>query len=649
MSDFNIQFEEQDQVITLEFEQAGGGAVKSVNGKTGVVVLDAEDVGAYTKPTGGIPKTDLASAVQTSLGKADSAYQKPSGGIPASDIASGVVPAVDNTLAVSGAAADAKKTGDEISDLKSEITDIEGAIEYNVTETEFPIGASTNSSYWNMESSVAVRTTVSGSNWITYSPIAVEAGNKFRIKSCQGNTDKTRIWIITDDDLNIISMAQNHKGTDYATETFTVPENGTQLLITTTASVSGGVSPYVYVNEIVAETALVKDIPQTNIKYKQYSGWLIDSGYAVLTDLAGSLWCASSIIDVEEGQTYKAKGVQGNSHKVRVWALVDDSMQVVMQPEDAYGYASVTTFFTVPEGATRLVLTGRSDSNYVELVRQKVDAFEYADTLFSEKNSPLSGKKLSLLGDSISAYAGTIPSGNTAYYTGSNSGVTSPDQMWWKVLCNKTGMIPLVINGWSGSGINWQTDSSHVNIVPMSDDTRCNGLHDGTTKPDVILIAGGVNDYTYAEYAQNEPLAWDGKTVPEYTEPSTGKKVYNSFTEAYVAMIKKLQTNYPDAIVVALSSWFTMRGTDNGYTLTHTVGQNVYTQQDYNDKIRYVAEQMHIPYIDVSNIGFNRNNFYPTYAVDSSTIPTHPSANGHAVMGRAVAEKLVDLVSGYLA
>lgn len=34
--------------------------------------------GKYTKPSTGIPKTDLASAVQTSLGKADSAIQKPS-------------------------------------------------------------------------------------------------------------------------------------------------------------------------------------------------------------------------------------------------------------------------------------------------------------------------------------------------------------------------------------------------------------------------------------------------------------------------------------------------------------------------------------------------------------------------------------------
>lgn len=44
--------------------------------------------GTYSKPSSGIPASDLASAVQTSLGKADSAYQKPSGGIPTSDLAS---------------------------------------------------------------------------------------------------------------------------------------------------------------------------------------------------------------------------------------------------------------------------------------------------------------------------------------------------------------------------------------------------------------------------------------------------------------------------------------------------------------------------------------------------------------------------------
>ena len=97
--------------------ESGGGAVDSVNGKTGVVVLDATDVGAgtYTKPSGGIPKTDLASGVQSSLDKADSALQSapvtsvnnktgavslnasdvgayalPSGGIPSTDMSSAV-------------------------------------------------------------------------------------------------------------------------------------------------------------------------------------------------------------------------------------------------------------------------------------------------------------------------------------------------------------------------------------------------------------------------------------------------------------------------------------------------------------------------------------------------------------------------------
>ena len=50
----------------------------------------AENNAKYTKPSTGIPKTDLASAVQASLGKADSAYQKPSTGIPKGDLASAV-------------------------------------------------------------------------------------------------------------------------------------------------------------------------------------------------------------------------------------------------------------------------------------------------------------------------------------------------------------------------------------------------------------------------------------------------------------------------------------------------------------------------------------------------------------------------------
>ncbi len=250
----------------------------------------------------------------------------------------------------------------------------------------------------------------------------------------------------------------------------------------------------------------------------------------------------------------------------------------------------------------------------------------------------LTGKKLSLLGDSISAYTGTVPAGNDIYYTGSNSGVSSSSQMWWSVLCSLTGMEPLVIDGYSGSGVSQLQDSAHVNKVPMSSDTRCGRLGSGNTNPDVILILGGVNDYTYAQSAQSEPLEWDGKSAPTLGD---------SFTEAYACMIKKLQTNYPSAIVVALSTPFTMRGTDNGYTLTHTSSGHTYTQADYNDAIEHVAKQMHIPFIRMDDLGMSRSNMYPNFAVDSSSVPTHPNAAGQKLMGEALAVRLPAAIEAF--
>jgi len=46
--------------------------------------------GFYTKPSGGIPSSDLSSTVQSALNSGSSAYQKPSGGIPKTDLASAV-------------------------------------------------------------------------------------------------------------------------------------------------------------------------------------------------------------------------------------------------------------------------------------------------------------------------------------------------------------------------------------------------------------------------------------------------------------------------------------------------------------------------------------------------------------------------------
>ena len=124
------------KVSQLQNDSGFGTYTKPVGGIPDSDIASAgtwNSKGTYSKPSAGIPKTDLASDVQASLNRADSALQsytetdptvpswakqpsKPTytaqevGALPAST----VIPVVDATLATQGAAADAKKTGDEL-------------------------------------------------------------------------------------------------------------------------------------------------------------------------------------------------------------------------------------------------------------------------------------------------------------------------------------------------------------------------------------------------------------------------------------------------------------------------------------------------------------------------------------------------------
>ena len=86
--------------------------------------------GTYSKPSGGIPSSDMTSSVQTTLGKADSAYQKPSGGIPSTDMSSAVQSSLgkaDTALQSAPVTSVNTKTGTVVLDA--------GDLEYDDTET----------------------------------------------------------------------------------------------------------------------------------------------------------------------------------------------------------------------------------------------------------------------------------------------------------------------------------------------------------------------------------------------------------------------------------------------------------------------------------------------------------------------------------
>lgn len=96
-------------------------AVNTVRGWVSEGYATKDQVNAkYTKPSTGIPTSDLASGIVTSLGKADTAYQKATAGIPKTDLESGV----QTSLGLADSAVQKVETGTSNGTIKVDGTDV---------------------------------------------------------------------------------------------------------------------------------------------------------------------------------------------------------------------------------------------------------------------------------------------------------------------------------------------------------------------------------------------------------------------------------------------------------------------------------------------------------------------------------------------
>ena len=160
----------------------------------------------------------------------------------------------------------------------------------------------------------------------------------------------------------------------------------------------------------------------------------------------------------------------------------------------------------------------------------------------------LSGKKVSILGDSISTYDGysnnaninsTIGSNGTAWYGSVNN--LSVEETWWMQTINDLDMELCVNNSKSGSQV-WEDNNS------AGYNTRVENLHDNTgddsgTNPNIIFIYMGINDIlndtnhtsnlgTYEAIDFSALITDDGDGTYTYASPTT-------FAEAYAITVHK--------------------------------------------------------------------------------------------------------------
>ena len=225
-------------------------------------------------------------------------------------------------------------------------------------------------------------------------------------------------------------------------------------------------------------------------------------------------------------------------------------------------------------------------------------------------DSPLKGKWISFLGDSITTWQGwsNIAPGSTSadvWYPKSQYGMTDVNQSYWKKLIDRTGANLLVNNSWSGSRVSYGGHTGPV--VDTGTGDRCKQLDktvDGVArKPDYIVINIGTNDF------DNNVLigTWNGRGQRFPDDPDTLKPT--TFREAYSVMLHRLRKNYPLAKIYCCTIPCGNVKSD-GLNEINSEGVSL---SEYNDAIREVATAYGVRIVELATSGldyYTLSNFY---------------------------------------
>ena len=211
------------------------------------------------------------------------------------------------------------------------------------------------------------------------------------------------------------------------------------------------------------------------------------------------------------------------------------------------------------------------------------------------------GKKLSILGDSISTYEGYIPEGNLTYYPSGT--VQSVSDTWWYKMYTALGMTLDTNNSWSGSRVTTTAGETSAGCM-----TRCENLGN----PDVIIVYMGINDF-------NNEVAlgtYDGTTeIPSVT---------TTFREAYGIMLNKILTHYQSTEVWVATLPQCERNGETGFP---EVNGNSVALAQFNKAIRELADAFGVKVLDHNKCGLTYQNM-PTFNPDN----LHPNKYGHSLI-----------------
>ena len=245
--------------------------------------------------------------------------------------------------------------------------------------------------------------------------------------------------------------------------------------------------------------------------------------------------------------------------------------------------------------------------------------------------SVLYGKKISFYGDSVTTYAGWIPfpdDPDAAYYKGSNCGVTSVDQTWWKKVINALGLELVVNNSFSGRAVSSIKDSvTGFEGTGGYVESNVLMLKDGNTLPEIIIVKMGINDFNSGA----ELGTYDGSAAL----PASPAK----FLDAYAIMLDHIISNFPLADVYCCTLQPCERTGTTGFPEINSNGDSI---GEWNDAIRKLAHAFGAKVLDHDVCGMTYYNL-STYTGDynaSTHKGLHPNAAGHSLIANQTIQQM---------
>lgn len=338
-------------------------------------------------------------------------------------------------------------------------------------------------------------------------------------------------------------------------------------------------------------------------------------------------------IDIQNGCKYK---IQTTSESANLDAITFvDKDNKVLGGINVYGGSKELVVngsnLPLPIGSVKILISCEkaSDISVISVqsilddLKTKVDSLSLSSKVSSDYFSALKGKKLGIVGDSISTYEGWVPDGYDVYYSNGEI-LPSVENTYWKIAINELGMV--VGNcSWSGSFVSGDsTSTSNANIGTST--KRINDLSADGINPDIVLVYMGTNDFLFGKDKGEFNMSSD------YVDGNI-----STFMNAYALLLTKIRKAYPNCKILCGTMPLQFASSpdlyvNNNWTSIRTKGESI---SEWNDAIKEIAKAFGCGVVDFASCAINSH---------SSTLEDrcHPNIKGHKLMAERLIKDLLN-------